>query len=76
MFAKVNGTHLYFDVEGAKLVPDGSSWRKKPTCFVVHGGPGGEHIGFKPFLTPLSESMQLNSVLSWYSYTFILRGGK
>ncbi|MFF5399328.1 alpha/beta fold hydrolase [Peribacillus butanolivorans] len=59
MFAKVNGTHLYFDVEGAELVPDGSTWRKKPTCFVVHGGPGGEHIGFKPFLTPLSESIQL-----------------
>ncbi|WP_103110513.1 alpha/beta fold hydrolase [Brevibacillus reuszeri] len=59
MFAKVNGTKLYFDVEGAELVPDNGTWKKKPVCFVVHGGPGGEHIGFKPFLTPLSEHMQL-----------------
>ncbi|MFF2853406.1 MULTISPECIES: alpha/beta fold hydrolase [unclassified Peribacillus] len=59
MFAKVNGTRIYFDVEGAELVPEGNSWRKKPVCFVIHGGPGGEHIGFKPFLTPLSASMQL-----------------
>ncbi|MGW6664348.1 MULTISPECIES: alpha/beta fold hydrolase [Peribacillus] len=59
MFAKINGIKIYFDVEGAELVPEGDSWRKKPVCFVIHGGPGGEHIGFKPFLTPLSESMQL-----------------
>lgn len=59
MFARVNGTQIYFDVEGAELVPDNGTWKKKPVCFVVHGGPGGEHIGFKPFLAPLSEYMQL-----------------
>ncbi len=60
MFAKVNGSKIYFDVEGAELVPEGDSWRKKPVCFVIHGGPGGEHIGFKPFLTQLSAALQIS----------------
>ncbi|WP_312117592.1 alpha/beta fold hydrolase [Brevibacillus reuszeri] len=59
MLAKINGTKLYFDVQGAELVPVNGTWKKKPVCFVVHGGPGGEHTGFKPFLSPLSEQMQL-----------------
>ncbi|MDF1996704.1 hypothetical protein [Peribacillus frigoritolerans] len=35
------------------------SWRKESVCFVIYGGPGGEHIGFKPFLTPFSAALLL-----------------
>ncbi|MGG4495893.1 alpha/beta fold hydrolase [Brevibacillus reuszeri] len=59
MYAKINGTRIFFDVEGMGWVPDGPILRKKPTCFVLHGGPGGDHTGYKPGLTPLSEIMQL-----------------
>jgi len=59
MFAQVNGTKLFFDVEGAGFVPDGPIMKEKPVCFVLHGGPGGDHTGFKPALSPLSEEMQL-----------------
>jgi Predicted hydrolases or acyltransferases (alpha/beta hydrolase superfamily) len=59
MYAKINGTRLYFDVEGIGTVPDGPMMRQKPVCFLLHGGPGGDHTLFKPFLTPLSEVMQL-----------------
>lgn len=59
MYASINGTRLYFDVEGCELVQKNGEWRKKPVCFILHGGPGGEHLGFKPYLTPLSEHMQL-----------------
>ncbi|MFF2449904.1 alpha/beta fold hydrolase [Neobacillus sp. NPDC058068] len=59
MYAKVNGTRLYFDIEGAGYVPDGPMMRQKPVCFILHGGPGGDHTGFKPALSPLSEHMQL-----------------
>ena len=59
MRAAVRGTELYFDVEGAGLVADGPRMREKPIAFVLHGGPGGDHTGFKPGMSPLAEHMQL-----------------
>ncbi|PWK84880.1 proline iminopeptidase [Lentzea atacamensis] len=59
MRAKVRDTELYFDVEGAGLVPDGAGMREKPVLFVVPGGPGGDHAGFKPAFSPLSDKAQL-----------------
>jgi proline iminopeptidase len=40
MHIQVNGVRLYFDVEGAGLVPDGRRVRQKPTLLMLHGGPG------------------------------------
>jgi len=40
MHVRVNGVRLFFDVEGAKLVPDGPVMREKPTLLLLHGGPG------------------------------------
>ncbi|MBD2022646.1 alpha/beta fold hydrolase [Leptolyngbya sp. FACHB-36] len=59
MRAKIRDTELYFDVEGAGLVPDGPHMKEKPVAFLIHGGPGSDHTGFKPSLTPLSQKMQL-----------------
>ncbi len=59
MRASVRGTEIYFDVEGAGLVPDGGGMREKRPALVIHGGPGGDHSGFKPAFTPLSEALQL-----------------
>ncbi|MFJ9500362.1 alpha/beta fold hydrolase [Brevibacillus centrosporus] len=59
MYANINGTRIFFDVEGMGWVPDGPVLRQKPVCFVLHGGPGGDHTGYKPGLTPLAEKMQL-----------------
>lgn len=59
MLAAVRGTTIYFDIEGAGLVPDGKEMREKPVAFLIHGGPGGDHTGFKPAFTPLAEKMQL-----------------
>ncbi len=59
MRARLRGTELYFDVEGMGLVPDGGTMRERPTAFLIHGGPGGDHTGFKPAFTPLSAWMQL-----------------
>lgn len=59
MYAHVNGIKLFYDVEGAGFVPEGPIMREKPVCFILHGGPGGDHTGFKPALSPLSEEMQL-----------------
>ncbi|MDB5370582.1 MAG: prolyl aminopeptidase [Roseomonas sp.] len=59
MRARIRGTEIYFDVEGMGLVPDGPRMRERPVAFVLHGGPGGDHSGFKPGFSPLAERMQL-----------------
>lgn len=59
MRAKIRDTEIYFDVEGSALVPDGARMREKPVAFLVHGGPGADHTGFKPTFSPLSQKMQL-----------------
>ena len=56
----VNGTRLWFDVDGMGLVPDGPSMRERPTIVLVHDGPGGyDHTSFKPHLSPLTKVAQL-----------------
>ncbi len=45
--------------KGMGLVPDGDVMRERPVAFLIHGGPGGDHTGFKPAFTPLSSHMQL-----------------
>lgn len=59
MRAKIRDTEIYFDIEGAGLVVDGDRMREKPPAFIIHGGPGGDHTGFKPGYSPLAERMQL-----------------
>jgi proline iminopeptidase len=59
VLAKVNGIKLFFDVEGMGLAPSGLAMVPKEPCFVLHGGPGMDHSYFKPWLSPLAETMQL-----------------
>ncbi|MFQ3622230.1 MAG: alpha/beta fold hydrolase [Acetobacteraceae bacterium] len=59
MYARLRGTTLFFDVEGAGLVPDGPRMRERPAALVVHGGPGSDHSGFKPTFSALADAMQL-----------------
>ncbi len=59
MRVEVNGVHLYFDVEGPNLVPDGPVMKEMPTLLLLHGGPGFDHSGFKPAFSPLADSAQL-----------------
>ncbi len=59
MRARIRDTELYFDVEGAGLVPEGGRMVERPPAFIIHGGPGGDHSGFKPGFSPLAERLQL-----------------
>jgi len=40
MHVQVNGTRIFFDVEGAKCVPDGPRMVERPTLILLHGGSG------------------------------------
>lgn len=59
MRVQVNGTTLFFDVEGAQFVAEGGSMRKKPTVVLLHGGPGFDHSNFKPEYSRLANVAQL-----------------
>jgi pimeloyl-ACP methyl ester carboxylesterase len=60
MQVEVNGTRLWFDVDGPALVPDGAAMRERPTVVLLHGGPGGyDHSYFKPDFEPLTRQAQV-----------------
>jgi proline iminopeptidase len=59
MHVRVNGVRLFFDVEGAKLVPDGPVMREKPTLLLLHGGPGSDHSIYKPAYSALADVAQI-----------------
>jgi proline iminopeptidase len=55
----VGGARIWFDVEGAKLVPDGPRMRERPTLLLLHGGPGFDHSYFKPSHGALADVAQV-----------------
>jgi proline iminopeptidase len=59
MHVTVNGVRLFFDVEGAKRVPDGAAMAERPTLILLHGGPGADHSLYKPEFSTLSEVAQV-----------------
>lgn len=59
MKAKIRGTELFFDVAGMNIVPDGNKMLEKPVLFLIHGGPGGNHIRFKYDSIQLANEAQL-----------------
>jgi pimeloyl-ACP methyl ester carboxylesterase len=54
-----DGTRIFFEVIGTKLVPEGPAMRERPTMLLLHGGPGFDHSGLAHTLAPLSEIAQL-----------------
>ena len=60
MQVDVNGTRLWFDVDGPSLVPDGPIMATRPTVILLHGGPGSyDHSYFKPDFAPLTRLAQV-----------------
>lgn len=60
MFATVNDTRLYFDVEGSGLVAEDGAMHEQPTLVLVHGGPGAnDHTHHKPYFSLLANDAQI-----------------
>jgi pimeloyl-ACP methyl ester carboxylesterase len=59
MRVNIGDVRLFFDVEGAKLRPDGATMREVPTVVLLHGGPGFDHSNFKPDFSRLTEIAQV-----------------
>jgi len=56
---KLDDTRLFFDIEGAKLRPDGPQMREVPTLLLLHGGPGFDHSIWKPQFSELTDVAQI-----------------
>ena len=54
-----DGTRIFFEVIGRKLVPDGPAMRERPTLLILHGGPGFDHTGLASIFEPLADTAQL-----------------
>lgn len=59
MKANIRGTEIYFDITGMQITPDGNDLVEKPVLFLIHGGPGGNHIHFKYDSIKLQDYAQL-----------------
>jgi pimeloyl-ACP methyl ester carboxylesterase len=59
MRIKVGDVNLYFDVDGAALIPEGDTMTERPTLLLLHGGPGADHSLFKPEFAALSDLAQI-----------------
>jgi pimeloyl-ACP methyl ester carboxylesterase len=59
MRIRIGDVFFFFDVEGAKLRPDGSKMREVPTLLLLHGGPGFDHSTFKPDFSALADVAQV-----------------
>lgn len=59
MKALIRGTEIYFDIAGMQLAPKSSDFVERPVLFMLHGGPGGDHLRFKQHSIALQDSAQL-----------------
>jgi pimeloyl-ACP methyl ester carboxylesterase len=59
MKVDIGDVKLFFDAEGAKMVPDGPEMRERPTLLLLHGGPGFDHSHLKPAHSRLADVAQL-----------------
>lgn len=60
MKANIRGTEIYFDVSGSQFRPNKNGiLQEKPVLFLIHGGPGGNHIHFKFDSMELEKDAQL-----------------
>lgn len=60
MKANIRGTEIYFDIAGMQLAPTAKGdFIERPVLFLLHGGPGGDHLRFKQHSLALQEFAQL-----------------
>lgn len=59
MRIKVNDVALSFDVDGQRLSPSGTTVIARKTILLLHGGPGMDHMVFKPAFDRLSQNAQV-----------------
>ena len=55
----VGGARLFFDTVGSKLAIAGEAMAERPTLIVMHGGPGFDHSGMRPYFDRFADTHQV-----------------
>lgn len=53
------GTRLFVDTVGGSLEPTDDEMLDKPSLVLLHGGPGGDHSGFRPYFDRFADTHQV-----------------
>ena len=53
------GIRLFVDVVGSGLAPTDAAMLPKPTLLLLHGGPGFDHSGFRPYFDRFADTHQV-----------------
>jgi proline iminopeptidase len=59
MKAAIRNTEIYFDIAGMQIAPIKGKFVTRPVIFILHGGPGGDHLRFKLHSLELQDVAQL-----------------
>lgn len=59
MFVEVNKARLFFDVAGPKLALTEDGTTERPSLLVLHGGPGFDHMGLRPYFDRFADTHQV-----------------
>lgn len=59
MYVDVGGARLFFDTVGSKLAIAGETMAERPTLVVMHGGPGFDHSGMRPYFDRFADTHQV-----------------
>ena len=59
MDVDVGGARLFFDTVGSKLAVASEAMVERPTLVVMHGGPGFDHSGMRPYFDRFADTHQV-----------------
>ena len=59
MFVDVGTARLYFDTVGSQLAIAGETMAERPALIVMHGGPGFDHTGMRPYFDRFADTPQV-----------------
>lgn len=59
MRVMVNGVRLFFEIVGAKFEAVEGQVVERPTLLVLHGGPGFDHQGMRPYFDQFADVAQV-----------------
>ncbi len=59
MYVDLDGARIFFDVVGSELAIDGERMTRRPSLIVMHGGPGFDHSGLRPYFDRFADTHQV-----------------